>query len=91
MYYLTEYTGVNVNKTWFIVLWILVFITELAIPPIPGGSLICTGILLNQFGIPTSCIGIAATLFLISQPTFKQVILPTGLNHIHSSFDKDLI
>ena len=64
-YFLAEYSGISINTFWFVNVWIVVFLISPAIPPVSGGTLICIGIMLNEFGIPNSCLSIAATLMLL--------------------------
>ncbi len=65
IYYLAEYSKAAINPFWFISVWIIVFLIAPAIPPVSGGTLICIGIIMDQFGIPGSCLGLAATLILV--------------------------
>ncbi len=65
IYFFAEYGGVSINPAWFVSVWIIVFLISPAIPPVSGGVLICMGIIMDQFGIPSSCIGMAATLIML--------------------------
>ena len=65
IYYLTEYSGTAITPFWFLSVWIIVFLINPAIPPVSGGTLICIGVIMDQFGIPDTCLGMAATLILV--------------------------
>ena len=66
MYYLAEYENVPVNAMWFVSAWILVTIITCAIPPVAGGTLVCLGVLLTQFNIPSHCLAMAGTLSILN-------------------------
>lgn len=66
LYYLAEFNGVPVDIIWFVRIGILLSIIEMAVPPVSGGTLICIGLLLSEFGIPADCLGIAATLVIVA-------------------------
>ncbi len=65
IYFFTQYSGTTINPAWFVSVWIVVFLINPAIPPVSGGVLVCMGIIMDQFGIPASCLGMAATLIMI--------------------------
>ena len=64
--FLAEHAGVQVNIGWMISLWIYVSIISFAMVPVAGGTLICLGVMLAQFGIPAEYLGIAASLTLLA-------------------------
>ena len=80
IYYITEYSGINVNPFWFVNACIVLFLINLAIPPVSGGMLICIGVVMDQLGIPSSCLGLAATLLLI----FDFIITSSKIVLIHT-------
>ena len=65
VYYLAEYSQVQVSPIWFVATWIIVTILSASMPPVSGGPLVCLSIMLAQAGIPAECLGIAGTLAII--------------------------
>ena len=61
----TELYNTNINIAWIIGVWLVVCIVQPAIPPVSGGMVICLGLIMKQFGIPDTNLGLAATLTLI--------------------------
>ena len=66
MIFMAEYSGVNISVGWLVSLWIYVSIMSFAMPPIAGGVLVCFGLMMAQFGIPSENIGLVAPLTLFS-------------------------
>ena len=66
MLFLAEYADVTISIGWLIGLCIYIPIVSFAMPPISGGVLICLGVMLAQFGIPSELLGLAAPLTLLS-------------------------
>ena len=58
--FLAELYGVAVSPSWF-----LMAVLVCAVPPLPGASLTCYGILLTQLGIPAEGLLLAAALDII--------------------------
>ena len=70
-------TEINVNLGWFLTVWLVVNLVSPAMPPVSGGPLVCLGLMMKQFGIPMECLGVAATLVLLtdfSMTAFRLVI-----------------
>ena len=65
IYYLAEINGTPVNIGWFICVIVGVSILSFAMPPVPGGTLICLGVMLAQFGIPADYLPLAGTIAMI--------------------------
>ncbi len=65
IYFLAEYSGISINPAWFVSVWIVVLLINPAIPPVSGGVLVCMGIIMDQFGIPATSLGMAATLMML--------------------------
>ena len=65
IFYFTELYNTNINTAWIIGVWLVVCIVQPAIPPVSGGMVICLGLIMKQFGIPDTNLGLAATLTLI--------------------------
>ena len=65
MYYLADYSEVSVNIGWFVTVWLIVNLLTPAMPPVSGGPLIVIGLMLTEFGIPSSCLGLAATITIV--------------------------
>ncbi len=55
-FYLAELTGTEVTAPWTIMAIFVAALLGLAMPPIPGGSLTCFGILMSQLAIPHSAL-----------------------------------
>lgn len=64
-YYLAEYYKTGVNAGWFITVWIITTLISFAMPPVAGGTMVCLGVMLTQFGLPQAAIGIAGTLSIL--------------------------
>ena len=65
IYYMSEFGGVNVTVVWIIMAAFVSGILALAMPPIPGGSLTCYGIIVSQLGIPASHVALVTGLALL--------------------------
>lgn len=66
LFFLAEHAGVQVNIGWLVSLWVYVSIIAFAMVPVAGGTLICLGVMLAQFGIPAEYLGMAASLTLLA-------------------------
>ena len=66
LFFLAEHAGVPIDISWLIGMWIYVSIISFAMVPVAGGTLICLGVMLAQFGIPAEYLGMAASLTLLS-------------------------
>ena len=64
--YLVQEYNVGVSVLWFVFTWILLALMTYATPSVSGGALICVGIILQQFGIPSEAIAIGSTVALLS-------------------------
>ena len=53
------------NIGWFVTVWLIVNLLTPAMPPVSGGPLIVIGLMLTEFGIPSSCLGLAATITIV--------------------------
>ncbi|MBQ3790448.1 MAG: cation:dicarboxylase symporter family transporter [Lachnospiraceae bacterium] len=65
IYYMAEFGGVPVPIAWIIMAAFVSGILALAMPPIPGGSLTCYGIIVSQLGIPADCVAVVTGLALL--------------------------
>ena len=65
IFYLAEINGTPVNIGWFICVVVGVSILSFAMPPVPGGPLICLGVMLAQFGIPAEYLPLAGTIAML--------------------------
>lgn len=65
VFYLTDYYGLSINVGWFIMLWLMCFIFAISLPPVSGALLICLGIIMKNFNIPSEGLAIAGTMGLI--------------------------
>ena len=51
VYYMAEYYSVPVNIGWLITAWVMCSVLSIAAPPVSGGMLVVTGMLMMQLGI----------------------------------------
>ena len=65
LYFLAEYSGIEVTPFWFVSAWLLITIIAFALPPVSGGTLIGLSVILAQFHVSQDCLGMASTLALI--------------------------
>ncbi len=65
IYYMSEFGGVPVTIAMIIMAAFISGILALAMPPIPGGSLTCYGIIVSQLGIPAECVAVVTGLALL--------------------------
>ncbi|MDO5134187.1 MAG: cation:dicarboxylase symporter family transporter [Eubacteriales bacterium] len=63
--YLAEYYGTPVNFGWLVTAWLMCSIFGMTIPPVSGGMLIVTGILMVQLGVPKDGLAVAGLLGMI--------------------------
>jgi len=97
VYYLTEINGNNVDIVWFFSVLIFITIISSALPPVSGGTLIGLGVILSQFAIPNSCLGIAGTLalmldFIMTSSKVAMMHLETVIQADHFKYlDKDIL
>lgn len=78
IFYLTEVNGTPVNIGWFICVIAGVSILSFAMPPVPGGTLICLGVMLAQFGIPAEYLPLAGTIAMLFDFPLTATRLVTG-------------
>lgn len=84
VYFLIEYSGIEITPIWFVSAWLLVTIIAFALPPVSGGTLIGLSVILTQFHIDPSCLGMAGTLVLVGDffmTSARIVILQMELVH----------
>ncbi len=65
IYYLAEYYGMSVNIGWLVTCWIMCSIFSMTIPPVSGGMLVVTGVLMTQLNIPGDGLIVAGLLSMI--------------------------
>lgn len=65
VYYLSDLYSLTINWGWFILLWTLVTIFSLSLPPVSGGPLVVLGVLMATFGIPAEGLAVAGTIAII--------------------------
>ena len=65
LYYLAEYNRIEISVSWFVTAWIMITILSFSMPPVAGGTLVCLSVMLAQFSIPSSCLGLAGVLALL--------------------------
>ena len=79
VYYMAEYYCVPVNIGWFITAWIMCSVLSIAAPPVSGGMLVVTGMLMTQLGIPVEGLAVAGLLSLLTDFICTGTI--AGLSH----------
>lgn len=63
--FLAQLYGLEVNLSWYVMLFIIAAVLSFAVPPTPGAALTCYGIVLGQLGIPMEGILMAVTLDIV--------------------------
>ena len=63
--YLAEYYGIPVNIGWLVTSWIMCSIFSMTLPPVSGGMLVVTGVLMTQLNIPEQGLVVAGLLSMI--------------------------
>ena len=58
MLFAAQVQGVGADAAWYLRLGIICLLYTVAIPPVPGGSLACYGMMLAALGIPAQALGI---------------------------------
>ena len=77
--YLAEYYGMPVNIGWLVTAWIMCSIFSMTLPPVSGGTLVVTGVLMTQLNIPGEGLVVAGLLSMILD--FVGTGLRIGLIH----------
>ena len=77
--YLAEYYGMPVNIGWLVTGWIMCAIFSMTLPPVSGGTLVVTGVLMTQLNIPGQGLVVAGLLSMILD--FVGTGLRIGLIH----------
>lgn len=65
IYYFAEYYQMPVNLGWFVTAWVMCSIFSMTIPPVSGGMLVVTGVLVAQLNIPADGLVVAGLLSMI--------------------------
>ena len=65
LYYLAEYYHMSVNIGWFVTAWVMCSLFSMTIPPVSGGMLVITGVLITQLNIPKEGLVVAGLLTMI--------------------------
>ena len=87
VYYMAEYYSVPVNIGWFITAWIMCSILSISAPPVSGGMLVITGMLMTQLGIPSDGLAVAGLLGLLTD--FLCTATIAGLGHCELLINAD--
>ena len=87
IYYMAEYYSVPVNIGWFITAWVMCSVLSIAAPPVSGGMLVVTGMLMMQLGIPVDGLAVAGLLGIVTD--FICTASITGLMHCELLIDSD--
>ncbi len=65
MLYCAQAYGVAADTLWYVRMGITCLLYAIAIPPVPGGTLACYGIMLGSLGIPLDAIAVVTALDLL--------------------------
>ena len=65
MLFAAQVQGVGADAAWYLRLGIICLLYTVAIPPVPGGSLACYGMMLAALGIPAQVLGVLTALDLL--------------------------
>jgi Na+/H+-dicarboxylate symporter len=87
LYYLAEYYAVPVNIGWFLTLWVMCSIMCMAAPPVSGGMLVVTGMLMLQLNIPSEGLAVAGLLSIIMD--FISTATKIGISHYEMMIEAD--
>ena len=87
VYYMAEYYSVPVNIGWLITAWVMCSVLSIAAPPVSGGMLVVTGMLMMQLGIPVDGLAVAGLLGIVTD--FICTASITGLMHCELLIDAD--
>ncbi len=87
VYYMAEYYSVPVNIGWFITAWIMCSVLSISAPPVSGGMLVVTGMLMTQLGIPLEGLAVAGLLSLLTDFLCTGTI--SGLSHCELLINAD--
>ena len=79
LYYLAEHYGMAVDLTWFVTMWIMCVLFSMAIPPVSGGMLVVTGMLMTQLNIPHDGLAVAGLLSMVLD--FVGTMIRIGVMH----------
>lgn len=65
MMYCMQSYGLGADISWYIRLGLICFLYSIVAPPVPGGMLVCFGLMFGSLGIPTSALGLVTALSII--------------------------
>lgn len=65
MMYSMQAYGLGAGLAWYIRLGLVCFLYSIVAPPVPGGMLVCFGLMFGELGIPTSALALVTALAVI--------------------------
>lgn len=65
MLYGAKSYGVGVDLVWYVRLGVSCLLYSIAVPPVPGGSLACYGMMLTGLGIPSAALAVCTALDML--------------------------
>ena len=80
LYYLSECYGVPVNFGWLFTAWIMCSLLSMTIPPVSGGTLAVTVMLMTQLNIPQEGLAVAGIMAIIMD--FPSTATRIGITHL---------
>ena len=58
--------GLGADLSWYVRMAILCFLYSMVAPPVPGGMLVCIGLLFAKLGVPAEAVAMAAAFNVVS-------------------------
>ena len=89
LYYLAEQCSVPVSFGWFLTAWLMCSVLGITVPPVSGGMLAVTGVILNQLNIPLGGLAAASLLSIILD--FFGTGVKVGISHLDIIEDADYL
>ncbi len=65
MMYCMQSCGLGADVAWYVRLALVCFLYSIVAPPVPGGMLVCFGLMFGELGIPSSALALVTTLTVI--------------------------
>jgi Na+/H+-dicarboxylate symporter len=65
MMYCMQSYGLGADVSWYVRLGLVCFLYSIVAPPVPGGLLVCFGLMFGELGIPSSALALVTALSII--------------------------
>ena len=63
--YSMQLYGLNADITWYVSMAVMCYLYSVVAPPVPGGMLVCIGLIFAKLGIPSEAIAMATAFSII--------------------------